>query len=151
MRTFDPPGRLRAGVDWSRQDCRHPRGIVKTRIEVFADIVCPFTHVGLRRLVEARDARSAHSTIRVRAWPLEWVNGRPFDAEVVGHEIEALRSDVAPEMFAGFDAAHFPRTSMPAFGLVAAAYRETTREESPRAWPYATRCSNTASTSRIPK
>lgn len=93
-----------------------------THIEVFADIVCPFTHVGLRRLVEARDARSVGTEIRVRAWPLEWVNGRPLDPTLVAREIEALRAHVAPEMFAGFDAASFSRTSLPAFGLVAAAY-----------------------------
>ncbi|HTK15392.1 MAG TPA: hypothetical protein VL769_03290, partial [Acidimicrobiia bacterium] len=34
----------------------------------------------------------------------------------------ALREQVAPDLFAGFDAATFPRTSLPAFGLVAAAY-----------------------------
>lgn len=93
-----------------------------TDIEVFADIACPFTHVGLRRLVEARDARSAGTEIRVRAWPLEWINGRPLDPDLVAREIAALRAHVAPEMFAGFDAAKFPRTSLPAFGLVAAAY-----------------------------
>ena len=33
-----------------------------------------------------------------------------------------MREQVAPELFARFDAATFPRTSIPAFGLVAAAY-----------------------------
>ncbi|MET1001103.1 MAG: DsbA family protein [Acidimicrobiia bacterium] len=93
-----------------------------TRIEVFADIACPFAHVGLRRLVEARRARGAHARLRVRAWPLEWVNGSQIDRELVATEVDALRSQVAVELFAGFDTANFPSTSIPAFGLAAAAY-----------------------------
>jgi predicted DsbA family dithiol-disulfide isomerase len=92
------------------------------RIEVFADIVCPFTHVGLHRLVEARAARDASATIVVRAWPLERINGSPLDPELVASEITALRTQVARDLFRGFDASHFPKTSIPAFGLVAAAY-----------------------------
>jgi 2-hydroxychromene-2-carboxylate isomerase len=60
--------------------------------------------------------------VRVRAWPLEWVNGAPVDPDLAAKEIAALRKQVAPDLFAGFDAATFPRTSLPAFGLVAAAY-----------------------------
>ena len=41
---------------------------------------------------------------------------------MVAREIDALRAQVAPDTFAGFDAATFPRTSIPAFGLAAAAY-----------------------------
>lgn len=93
-----------------------------SRIEVFADIVCPFTHVGLRRLVEARDARGSAATIRVRAWPLELINGSPLDPKLVAEEIEALCAHVSPQLFRGFDTATFPRTSMPAFALVGAAY-----------------------------
>jgi predicted DsbA family dithiol-disulfide isomerase len=92
-------------------------------IEVFADILCPFTHVGLRRLVAWRDAGAGVARrLRVRAWPLEWVNGAPLDAALVAREIEALRAEVAPDEFAGFDAATFPRTSVPALALVSAAY-----------------------------
>ena len=93
-----------------------------TRIEVYADIVCPFTHVGLRRLSEARHRRDIARPLRVWAWPLEWINGTRLGAELVSREIEALREQVAPEMFAGFDAKLFPLTSIPALGLAAAAY-----------------------------
>ena len=93
-----------------------------TRIEVFADIVCPFTHVGLRRLSEERHARGRALAVRVRAWPLEWINGAGLGPDLLGREIEALRATVAPELFAGFDPTLFPLTSIPAFGLVAAAY-----------------------------
>jgi len=93
-----------------------------TRIEVYADIVCPFTHVGLRRLSEARHERGIARPLRVRAWPLEWINGTQLGADLVAREIEALRAQVAPDMFAGFDATLFPLTSIPALGLAAAAY-----------------------------
>lgn len=92
-------------------------------IEVFADVVCPFTHVGLRRLQAIRRARARHQpSLRVRAWPLEWINGRPIDLDLVAEEVCALRRDVAPGLFRGFDPGTFPRTSLPAFGLASAAY-----------------------------
>jgi predicted DsbA family dithiol-disulfide isomerase len=91
-------------------------------IEVFADMVCPFTHVGLRRLSEARRTAGRPIAVRVRAWPLESINGKPLAADLVSREIEGLRETVAPELFAGFDPDTFPETSIPAFGLAAAAY-----------------------------
>lgn len=93
-------------------------------IEVFADIVCPFTHVGLRRLVERRAAAGRTvPVLHVRAWPLELVNGEPLAGDFVAEEVAALREMVAPDLFGGFDAARFPSTSLPALTLVAAAYR----------------------------
>ena len=93
-----------------------------SHVEVFADIVCPFTHVGLRRLSKARGGRDDVPGVHVRAWPLEWVNGAPLGSDLAAREIEALRTHVAPDLFGGFDATTFPRTSIPAFGLAAAAY-----------------------------
>ena len=93
-------------------------------IEVFADIVCPFTHVGLRRLVERRAAAGRTvPVLHVRAWPLELVNGEPLAGDFVAEEVAALREQVAPDLFGGFDAARFPSTSLPALTMVAAAYR----------------------------
>lgn len=47
-------------------------------VEVFADITCPFTHVGLRRLVRHRESVGRNDVVlRVRAWPLELVNDEP--------------------------------------------------------------------------
>ena len=93
-------------------------------IEVFADIVCPFTHVGLRRLVERRAAAGRTvPVLHVRAWPLELVNGEPLAGDFVAEEVAALREQVAPDLFGGFDATRFPSTSLPALTLVAAAYR----------------------------
>jgi predicted DsbA family dithiol-disulfide isomerase len=92
-------------------------------IEVFADVTCPFTHVGLRRLVCRRNQRGSNVPIRVRAWPLEIVNGAPLDAAFVAQEVDELRRQIAPELFRGFDPDHFPTTSLPALAVAAAAYR----------------------------
>jgi predicted DsbA family dithiol-disulfide isomerase len=93
-------------------------------VEVFADVCCPFTHVGLRRLVERRDELGrADVRMRVRAWPLEVVNGAPLDPALVAEEVHELRSTVAPDLFAGFDVEAFPSTSRPALALAFAGYR----------------------------
>lgn len=92
-------------------------------IEVFADVACPFTHVGLRRFVaRRREVRSEDLLLHVRSWPLELVNGEPLDPGHVAEEVDEIREQVAPELFAGFDRSNFPATSMPALALAAAAY-----------------------------
>lgn len=92
-------------------------------IEVFADVACPFTHVGLRRLVEHRQRSGRPDVLlRVRAWPLELVNGAPLDPAFIAEEVDELRAQVAPDLFAGFTAAAFPASSVPALALAAAAY-----------------------------
>lgn len=91
-------------------------------VEVFADILCPFTHVGLRTLVDRRTERGlAQPRLRIRAWPLEVVNGKPLDPQHVRAEIIALRESVRPDLFTGFSVESFPKTSMAAFALTAAA------------------------------
>jgi predicted DsbA family dithiol-disulfide isomerase len=92
-------------------------------IEVFADVCCPFTHVGLRRLVQRREGLGRRGDVVVRAWPLELVNGEPVAAATVAEEVDALRAQVAPDLFTGFDPAAFPSTTLPALALAAAAYR----------------------------
>jgi predicted DsbA family dithiol-disulfide isomerase len=94
-------------------------------IEVFADVVCPFTHVGLRRLSERRRVLGSTAVLRVRAWPLELVNGAPLAAALVDEEIRELREQVAPDLFTGWDRTRFPSTSLPALALSAAAYRRS--------------------------
>ena len=91
-------------------------------VEVYADIVCPFTHFALRRFAEARAARGLTVPLRVRAWPLEWVNGEPVAPELAAQEIEALEASVAHELFFGFNPGTFPRSSILALGLAASAY-----------------------------
>lgn len=94
-----------------------------TQIDVFADVSCPFTHVGLRRLVEHRH-RIGRDDVRiiVRAWPLELVNGAPLAADFVAEEIAQIRAQVAPELFTGFRTDRFPRTTLDALRLTHAAY-----------------------------
>ena len=93
-------------------------------IEVFADIWCPFTHVGLRAIDDER-RRLGRSDIGliVRAWPLELVNGVPMPADKAVRNVAVLRGQVAPDMFADFDGEHFPTSTLPALALVARAYR----------------------------
>lgn len=99
-------------------------GAAVTAIEVYADIGCPFTHIGLREVLRWRDRVGRDDVaLRVRAWPLELVNGAPLDPATTEAHIEDLRSQVAPGLFALFDPDHFPRTTLPALALAAAAYR----------------------------
>jgi predicted DsbA family dithiol-disulfide isomerase len=94
-------------------------------VEVYADIWCPFAHVGLRRFVEARDAKGAGAALLVRAWPLELINHEPLDPHHVAAEIDVLRDTVAPDLFTGFDVHSFPSTTLPALRLTAAATAES--------------------------
>ena len=92
-------------------------------IEVFADVVCPFTHVGLRRFADQRaELHRDDVTLRVRAWPLEIVNGQPLDSHFIAEEVEDIRQQVAPELFRRFSEASFPASSLPALALAGQAY-----------------------------
>lgn len=94
-----------------------------TVIEVFADVGCPFTHVGLRRFAaRRRELGRDDVTLWVRSWPLEIVNGRPLDAHFIAEEVDDIRSQLDPGEFAGFAESAFPATSMPALVLARAAY-----------------------------
>ena len=91
-------------------------------VEVFADVLCPFTHVGLHTLIDRRAERGlAEPTLRIRAWPLQLINGKPLDPDHIAAEITALRGSVRPDLFRGFSVESFPKTSMTAFALAAAA------------------------------
>ncbi len=93
-------------------------------IEVFADIWCPFAHVGLRAVVAQR-ARLGRTDVPllVRAWPLELVNARPLDPSTTAQHIADLRQQVAAHLFVGFDVTTFPHSSIEALGLASVAYR----------------------------
>src|SRR5690349_9913221 len=92
-------------------------------VEVFADIWCPYAQVGIRRFVQRRWAAARNDLVlRVRAWPLELVNGEPLDGDHVAEQIEELRRQATPHLFSGFDLRHFPRTTLPALDLVNDAY-----------------------------
>lgn len=94
------------------------------QIEVFADVACPFAHAGLRRFTAYRRNRGGTGpALRVRAWPLERVNGKPHAGHHLAPEIEALRSAAAPDLFTGFEADGFPTTTLATLAAEAAAYR----------------------------
>ena len=93
-------------------------------IEVFADIWCPFTHVGLRAIEAQRDrAGRGDARIWVRAWPLELVNGVPLDPGVTKAHADDLREQVAPDLFADLSVDRFPRSTLDALALANRAYR----------------------------
>ncbi len=93
-------------------------------IEVFADIWCPFAHVGLRAVQKqlALEGRS-DAGVWVRAWPLELVNGAPVDPAATKEHAETLRGQVAPDLFSHLDIRHFPKSTLDALALVNRAYR----------------------------
>jgi 2-hydroxychromene-2-carboxylate isomerase len=93
-----------------------------TPVEVFADITCPFTHVGLKQVVAHVEAMPEPAAVVVRAWPLEWVNGAPLDVDAVLVKAAALRDQLGVDDFAGLRADRWPRTTVPALNLVARAY-----------------------------
>lgn len=92
------------------------------QVEVFAEVGCPFAYVGLTRFAQRRAERGlVEPVLHVRAWPLELINGTPLDPAHIAEEVDELRRQVAPDLFAGFDPAAFPTTSLPALRLTAAA------------------------------
>ncbi len=97
-------------------------------IEVYGDIWCPFTHIGLRWVIRRRNQLKRDDVrIGVRAWPLELVNGTPLDPESTADHVNDLRQQVAPDLFTHFDPENFPTTTLPALALVAAAYGQDGR------------------------
>ena len=99
---------------------RSERDMPPTRVEVFADITCPFTHVGLERVVE--HVADHPIDIIVRAWPLEWVNGAPLEFDAVQMKARVLNEQLDVHMFAGLRPDRWPTTTIPALNLAALAY-----------------------------
>ena len=95
---------------------------MNTTVEVFADITCPFTHVGLKRVIEHVSILDHPVDVVVRAWPLEWVNGSALDVDPVQVKAAALSEQLGVDDFAGLRPDHWPSTTLPALELAAAAY-----------------------------
>jgi predicted DsbA family dithiol-disulfide isomerase len=93
-----------------------------TTVEVFADITCPFTHVGLKQVVRHVEEMAEPVDVVVRAWPLEWVNGVPLDVRAVLVKAQALTEQLGVDDFSGLRADRWPETTIPALNLAAAAY-----------------------------
>ena len=91
-------------------------------IEVFADITCPFAHVGLKEVVRHVAAMDHPIDVIVRAWPLEWVNGSPLDADAVAVKARALDEQLGVHEFSGLRADRWPATTVPALNLAASGY-----------------------------
>ena len=96
-----------------------------TVVEVFADVACPFTHVGLRRFVERRaELGRGDVTLWVRAWPLEIVNGEPLDPHFIAEEVDDIRragrADIVRWIRRGFVSRQFAAR----LALAAAAYEQ---------------------------
>jgi len=100
---------------------RH-RPAAVTVVEVFADITCPFTHVGLPRVATRLADADSSIILRVRAWPLEWVNGSPLEPGPVADKAAVLRAGLGIEQFSGLDLNSWPSTTIPALNLAAAAH-----------------------------
>ena len=92
------------------------------QVEVFADITCPFTHVGLKQVVRHVAEMAVPCDVIVRAWPLEWVNGRPLDVDAVVVKAAALTEQLGVDDFGGLRADRWPTSTIPALELAAAAY-----------------------------
>ena len=93
-------------------------------IEAYADIWCPFAHVGLRLVDEQRRRHRPDIGLIVHAWPLELSNGVAMDPASARRHADELREEVAPTMFANLDMDHFPTSTLEALALVARAYRD---------------------------
>lgn len=93
-----------------------------TNIEVFADITCPFAHVGLKQVVRHVAGMDDPVDIVVRAWPLEWVNGAPLAADAVMVEAQALQQQLGIHDFSGLRTDRWPVTTIPGLNLAASAY-----------------------------
>jgi 2-hydroxychromene-2-carboxylate isomerase len=98
---------------------------VAASIEIYADIWCPFAHVGLRAARRVRERRGRSDVaFLVRPWPLELVNATPLDPHVTARHVRELREQVAPDLFADFDEDAFPTSTLPALALALAAYEK---------------------------
>jgi len=93
-------------------------------MEVFADIWCPFAHVGLQT-IHAQRVRTGRTDVAiwVRAWPLELVNGVPVDPSVTREHANELREQIAPNLFRHLDVNRFPGSTLDALSLANRAYR----------------------------
>lgn len=91
-------------------------------VEVYADISCPFTHVGLKRVAQHVRAMSEPAEVILRAWPLEWVNGAPLDVDAVLVKAAALADQLGVDDFVGLRADAWPTSTIPALNIAASAY-----------------------------
>lgn len=93
----------------------------QTVVEVFADVGCPFAHVGLLRFVEERAERGRGDVLlSVHSWPLEVVNGEAMEGSFIAEEAAEIRDQIG-RWFDGFDGTNFPPSSLAPMALAAKA------------------------------
>jgi len=95
---------------------------MSSQVEVFADITCPFTHVGLKQVVRHVAEMNDPIDVIVRAWPLEWVNGVALDAETVETKSRVMADQLGVDYFSGLSVNQWPSSTIPALNLAALAY-----------------------------
>ncbi|MBU6329019.1 MAG: DsbA family protein [Acidobacteria bacterium] len=94
-----------------------------TSIDVFADIWCPFAHIGLRCAREQLDAAGRPDVVlRIRPWPLELVNSAPMDPDRTTAHIAHLRHQIDDTRFVGFRVETFPTSTIEPLALTERAY-----------------------------
>ena len=103
----------------------------RATIEVFADVWCPFTHVGLREVAAMRQRLGRSDlVIRVRAWPLELVNGTGLDPIATRSHVEHLREQVEILPF-GMGRGHGPICSRTSRESIPRGYKNRGKRRSP--------------------
>lgn len=94
-------------------------------VVVFSDIMCPWAHIGVTRLLRSRHDRGLDGEVAIehRAFPLEMVGDRPHERQRFDHMVDAL-CEVEPEAawsrWAGTEE-EFPSSSLLALDAVQAA------------------------------
>lgn len=101
-------------------------------IVVFSDILCPWAHIGVSRLLRSRHDRGLDGEIAIehRAFPLEVVGDRPHDRHHFDQMVDALR-DVEPD--AGWSRWAGPDDDFPASSLLALEAVQAAKAVSPQA------------------
>ncbi len=94
-------------------------------VELYADITCPFAHVGLKQVIRHVEAMAEPADVIVRAWPLEWVNGAPLAFDAVEVKAKALTDQLGVDDFVGLRAGRWPSSTIPALNLAAIAYERS--------------------------
>ncbi len=77
-------------------------------IEVLAGNNRPFTHVGPKVIVAEVDVLDKADDVRVRAWPLEWVNESSLDVVGVALNLAAPKTQLGVNDFRGFRRDRWP-------------------------------------------
>jgi len=111
-----------ADVDEALERFRSAHTSRRTKVEVFAEITCPFAYVGLQHVLEHIAEIDEPVDVIVRAWPLEWVNGTGLAFDGVETKAATLCEQLGVDDFASLRADRWPTTTIPALALQAAAY-----------------------------